>query len=83
MAVQDLETMIANMRNTFIHPLDLDLNQRMHFAIQAYNQKSKESNLRLLHDCIKTITALNLPTEEDKLNRIARILFATETGAKM
>lgn len=78
MAVQDLETIIANMRNTSIDPADLDLNQRMHFAIQAYNQESKDSNLRLLHDCIKAINTLNLPREEEKLNRIARILFATE-----
>ncbi|KAK6004992.1 hypothetical protein QM012_007771 [Aureobasidium pullulans] len=78
MATEDLETTIPNIHDTSLDADDSTLQQRMHLAIHAYNQKSKESNIRLLRDCVDAISALNLPTEDQKVNRIAHVLFATE-----
>ncbi|KAG9515386.1 hypothetical protein KCU93_g9503, partial [Aureobasidium melanogenum] len=47
----------------------------MHHTIVAYNQKSKASNLCLVRNCVNAISSLNLPTEQEKLNRLAHILF--------
>ncbi|KAG9850218.1 hypothetical protein KCU98_g4492, partial [Aureobasidium melanogenum] len=74
MTEEDLETMTINLRTVSLDSDDSTLKQRMHLAIQSYNQKSKQSNLRLLSDCVSAISSLNLPTEQEKLNRIAHIL---------
>ncbi|KAG9700864.1 hypothetical protein KCU95_g953, partial [Aureobasidium melanogenum] len=74
---EDLERTVAGTHNIAIDSDALTLKQEMHLAVQSYNQKSKESNLRLLRDCVNAISTLNL-TEQEKLNRIAQILFRSE-----
>ncbi|KEQ60407.1 uncharacterized protein M437DRAFT_86868 [Aureobasidium melanogenum CBS 110374] len=74
---EDLERTVAGTHNVAIDSDALTLKQEMHLAVQSYNQKSKESNLRLLRDCVNAISTLNL-TEQEKLNRIAQILFRSE-----
>ncbi|KAH0369528.1 hypothetical protein KCU65_g3284, partial [Aureobasidium melanogenum] len=74
---EELETTLAGMHNIAIAPSFLTLKQQMHHAIQSYNQRSKQSNLRLLGDCVNAISSLNL-TEQEKLNRLAHILFRAE-----
>lgn len=74
---EDLETTLAGVHNMTIDSDFRTLRQQMHLAIQSYNQKSKQSNLRLIGDCANAISTLNL-TEQEKLNRIAHILFRSE-----
>lgn len=78
MAQEDLKTITAKIHDISINSDDSTLKHFMQQAISTYNQKSKQSNILLLRDCVSAISALTLPTETEKLNRIAHILFATE-----
>ncbi|KAG9565761.1 hypothetical protein KCU71_g1646, partial [Aureobasidium melanogenum] len=75
MAEEDLEIITTSLRTTSINSDSSTLEQQMHHAIVAYNQKSKASNLCLVRNCVNAISSLNLSTEQEKLNRLAHILF--------
>lgn len=77
MDTEDLEAIIAGLRDVRVD--DETLKMSMRRSVQEYNQKAQESNLRLLRECVDAVAAADLETEQEKLNRIAHLLFAMET----
>jgi predicted transcriptional regulator len=78
MDAEDLAAIIARFRGIRVNENDNAIAQQMEHSIQGYNKKARENNIRFVRECVEAVATADLETEQQKVNRMARVLFGME-----
>lgn len=74
----DLQAIIARLRGIRVNETDEALKQQMEQSIQEYDRKARENNNLFVRECVEAVAAAGLDTEQEKLDRMAHVLFGME-----